>query len=175
MTAPAGPAVDACLCACGIVLSPSGATLLIMVTAVDQEISGGSKMAVWWWRLGFRFSLESWVFFWVFFWWVSKWVWLFSCCIEIGCSLGSDTERRWCRSCRWKVMKRVTKKNKVKDGLANLRQPPKAYWLAPNKSGGHSQNHNLQFYSHRAGPASGPIRQLLRTSSGNSYNYKNIH
>ena len=39
---PTGPAVDACLCS--IVQSMSGATLLIMVTAVDQEISRGSKM-----------------------------------------------------------------------------------------------------------------------------------
>ena len=46
MAETAGPAVDACLC--GIVLSRSGATLLIMVTAVDQEISGGSKMVCVW-------------------------------------------------------------------------------------------------------------------------------
>lgn len=87
--------MDACLCS--ILQSTSGATLLIMVTAVDQEISGGPKMVCvglgGLMRLGFRFSLESWVFFWVFFWWVSKWVWLFSFCIEIGRSLGSDTAK----------------------------------------------------------------------------------
>lgn len=86
--------------------------LLIMVTAVDQEISRGSKMVCvcgfkgfedgeWVLGLAQRAGFSRGCLGYEILWWVNDKCWrgfkvglvCFLCCIEIGCSLGSDTER----------------------------------------------------------------------------------